>query len=130
MPEQPEQPTPAPTRVRRQSVRTVVAQPPPQAANQGSQVQPDERQAIDDQPGNVAQQIAPDTSRRAGELPNINDQAQGTEKQEIKRAKLGYAIRTDLVKECARIALDHDKHRYEVIEDALERYIEEYHKSR
>lgn len=93
-------------RVRRQSIRTMVEQP---ITRQSSQ-----------------------------DLPPITEVSEPTEVQlptpppkepEVKRAKLGYALRTDLIKECARIALDLDKHRYEIIEDALELYIQEYRKS-
>lgn len=42
------------------------------------------------------------------------------------RSKLGYEIRKDFQKDIRRIALETDRHAYEIVEDALERYIKAY----
>lgn len=44
--------------------------------------------------------------------------------QQFKRTKRGYALRDDLVKACKQIALDRDITLYEVMEAALEAYLE------
>jgi len=41
-----------------------------------------------------------------------------------KRTKRGYALRDDLVKACKQIALDNDRLLYEVMEEAIEQYLE------
>ncbi len=43
--------------------------------------------------------------------------------EEPKRINRGYKLREDLIKACKRIALDEDRHLYEVMETALEEYI-------
>lgn len=45
----------------------------------------------------------------------------------VVRVKLGNAVRKDLVTAIKRIALDQERHDYEVIEEALHQYIERYH---
>jgi hypothetical protein len=42
------------------------------------------------------------------------------------RISRGYKLREDLVKECKRIALEDDRNLYEVMDDALEQYIERW----
>jgi hypothetical protein len=41
----------------------------------------------------------------------------------IKRRKLGYEIREDLIRQCKQVALDGDRKIYEVIEEALVEYL-------
>lgn len=43
----------------------------------------------------------------------------------IVRTKRGYALRDDLVKACKQIALDEDRTLYEVMEEALEKFLEQ-----
>jgi hypothetical protein len=45
-------------------------------------------------------------------------------KPEVKRVNRGYALREDLIKQCKRIALEEDRALYEVMEEALEQYLE------
>ncbi|QBD75969.1 hypothetical protein EPA93_08100 [Ktedonosporobacter rubrisoli] len=45
---------------------------------------------------------------------------------EPKRAKLGYAVRIDLTRECRKIAIDRGMHAYEALEEAMEMYIAKY----
>lgn len=53
---------------------------------------------------------------------SANVKAEG-EPQPI-RVNRGYKLREDLIKECKRIAIDDDKHLYDVMEEALTEYIE------
>ena len=48
----------------------------------------------------------------------------------IKRSKLGYAIRSDLIKQCKQIALDEERFAYEVVEELLEKGIRDKLQSR
>ena len=41
----------------------------------------------------------------------------------VKRRKLGYEIREDLIRQCKQVALDEDRKIYEVIEEALVAYL-------
>lgn len=41
----------------------------------------------------------------------------------IKRVNRGYKLREDLIKQCKRVALEEDRMLYEVMEEALERYL-------
>lgn len=43
---------------------------------------------------------------------------------QVVRVNRGYKLREDLIKECKRIAIDDDKHLYDVMEEALAEYIE------
>jgi hypothetical protein len=45
------------------------------------------------------------------------------------RIKPGYTIRKDLIRECKRIALETEKKVYQVMEEALVEYIENYNKT-
>jgi len=45
--------------------------------------------------------------------------------EEPKRINRGYKLREDLIKACKRIALDEDRHLYEVMEEALEQYVKQ-----
>jgi hypothetical protein len=49
---------------------------------------------------------------------------QRTDAKEAKRVNRGYKLREDLIKDCKRIAIDEDKMLYEVMEEAIEQYIE------
>lgn len=42
---------------------------------------------------------------------------------QVIRVNRGYKLREDLIKECKRIAIDDDKHLYDVMEEALVEYI-------
>lgn len=44
--------------------------------------------------------------------------------RESQRTSRGFAIRADLVKAMKRVALDEDRHLYEVLEEAVEQYLE------
>lgn len=48
-----------------------------------------------------------------------------TEEKEpmVKRVNRGYKLREDLIKQCKRIALEEDRTLYDVMEEALERYL-------
>jgi hypothetical protein len=48
--------------------------------------------------------------------------------EQVERIKPGYSLRKDIVKECKRIAWETDKKIYEVMEEALLSYIENYDK--
>ena len=54
------------------------------------------------------------------EMMNSGNQEPG----KVKRIKPGYLLREDLIQACRRIAFDENRHYYEVIEEALEQYIE------
>jgi len=43
-----------------------------------------------------------------------------------RRVSRGYKLREDLVKACKRVALDEDRKLYEVMEDALEQYLQRH----
>ncbi|MBA2680074.1 MAG: hypothetical protein H0U76_16965 [Ktedonobacteraceae bacterium] len=43
---------------------------------------------------------------------------------QVVRVNRGYKLREDLIKECKRIAIDDEKHLYDVMEEALVQYIE------
>jgi len=43
---------------------------------------------------------------------------------QVVRVNRGYKLREDLIKECKRIAIDDEKHLYDVMEEALAAYIE------
>ncbi len=42
------------------------------------------------------------------------------------RVNRGYKLREDLIKACKRLALEEDRHLYEVMEEALEAYLERH----
>ncbi len=42
------------------------------------------------------------------------------------RVNRGYKLREDLIKACKRIALEEDRHLYDVMEEALEAYLERH----
>src|SRR5437867_6356878 len=75
------------------------------------------------------------TARPATEQPEAQEEAPNTEtsrnletkisrKEEgVKRRKLGYEIREDLIRQCKQVALDEDRKIYEVIEEALVDYL-------
>jgi len=44
--------------------------------------------------------------------------------EELERTSRGFAIRTDLVKAMKRVAIDDDKKLYEVLEAAIEQYLD------
>ena len=54
------------------------------------------------------------------EIKNSGNQEPG----KVKRIKPGYLLREDLIQACRRIAFDENRHYYEVIEEALEQYVE------
>lgn len=43
---------------------------------------------------------------------------------EYQRISRGYKLREDLVKQCKQVALDDDRNLYEVMEDAIEEYLD------
>lgn len=45
------------------------------------------------------------------------------EKDMPKRVNRGYKLREDLIKQCKRVALEEDRNLYDVMEEALERYL-------
>ncbi len=47
-------------------------------------------------------------------------------KDEPLRVNRGYKLREDLIKACKRIALEEDRHLYEVMEQALEEYLAQH----
>jgi hypothetical protein len=53
-------------------------------------------------------------------------QVQKNESAQVRQSR-GYKIRDDLVKECKRIALEEDRKLYQVMEEALEEYIQRKH---
>ena len=71
----------------------------------------------------------------AKEQPEIQEEAQSLEPSRnletknsrkeagVKRRKLGYEIREDLIRQCKQVALDEDRKIYEVIEEALVAYL-------
>ena len=75
------------------------------------------------------------TAKPTDELPEAQDETPSTEpsrnletkisrKEEgVKRRKLGYEIREDLIRQCKQVALDEDRKIYEVIEEALSEYL-------
>jgi hypothetical protein len=53
-----------------------------------------------------------------------NLETKNSRKEEaVKRRKLGYEIREDLIRQCKQVALDRDRKIYEVIEEALVEYL-------
>ena len=60
----------------------------------------------------------------AGNRINAQTHQRTNANDEPKRVNRGYKLREDLVKACKRIALDEDRLLYEVMEEALEQYIE------
>jgi len=89
---------------------------------------------------NVARQTIPDaslvpstiqTESMAGEsqavlLPAAVPVEVQSAVTELKRSKLGWKIRNDLIKAVKQIALDEDRHDYEVLEQILEDGIERW----
>jgi hypothetical protein len=72
----------------------------------------------------------PNTTEQAQERTNAeshnNTNAQAHERTNAPvRISRGYKFREDLIKEYKRLALDEGKHLYEVMEEALERYLEQ-----
>lgn len=47
----------------------------------------------------------------------------GAVSQPVKRVKRGYTLREDLIKACKRLAFEHDRTLYSVMEEALEAYL-------
>ncbi len=89
------------------------------------------RRNLDDALGNLGNE-QPVLRRGEGvylsteEQPPVVEPAEERKPKVPVRSKLGYEIRKDLQKECRRIALETDRHAYEIVEDALARYIMEY----
>ena len=63
----------------------------------------------------------------SGNQEEIKTEAPKVEPSKPKRVKPGYELRDDLVKAVKRIALDEERHNYEVVEQALEEYIQRRH---
>jgi hypothetical protein len=51
---------------------------------------------------------------------------EGHEAKQVERIKLGYSLRKDLIKDCRIIAAQTERKIYEVMEEALEEYIQKY----
>ena len=65
----------------------------------------------------------------------LSAQAQLVEQVQVaslrpKRDKLGWKIRADLIKQCKQIALDENRHDYEILEELLEMGIEQRRQQR
>lgn len=60
-----------------------------------------------------------ETPKSANAITQESAMAEGPE-----RTSRGFAIRTDLVKALKRVALDDDKKLYEVLEEAVEQYLD------
>ncbi len=74
----------------------------------------------------ASEQIEP----QAGNLEIRKSRNQEISQNKPKRVKLGYAIREDLIKAYKRIALEEDRHSYEVMEEALEEYLARHRQSK
>lgn len=53
-------------------------------------------------------------------------QSHQTGSSEPKRVNRGYKLREDLIKRCKRLALDEERNLYEIMEDALEEYLDRH----
>ena len=72
-------------------------------------------------------QKSEDALVQSGESAKVHSgtsaQVQKSEGAQVRQSR-GYKIRDDLVKECKRIALEEDRKLYQVMEEALEEYIQ------
>ena len=62
-------------------------------------------------------------SAQTHESENALSHQRTSAKNEPVRVNRGYKLREDLIKACKRIALEEDRHLYEVMEEALEAYL-------
>lgn len=65
-----------------------------------------------------------DAKVQEGENAVSQDSEKAKDKPKWKRVNRGYTIRDDLIKTLKRLALDDERNMYELMEDALQEYIE------